>query len=220
MKTPAYIYQLFLIRLLLVFYPEVLFQKINELSWYKNMLINWTANLPLSGKHRLLEIGCSTGELSRHMAKRGTTVTALDYSSVMLDKARRYDTQGIEFTRADAEHLPYANNSFDGVIAASLLNVVKNPSSVLAEMIRVCKTGGYISVLVPNIDMSRTQVDRLVYGLNLQGFSKAALLTWHRFARKTSVNEILKLFIEAGTKELHSATELEGMVITVTVVKP
>ena len=45
---------------------------------------------------------------------------------------------------ANAEVLPFADESFDGVIASNLLEHVSNPAAVVAEMRRVCKRGGRI----------------------------------------------------------------------------
>ena len=45
---------------------------------------------------------------------------------------------------ANGEAMPFADESFDGVIACNLLEHVTSPASVVAEMRRVCKIGGRI----------------------------------------------------------------------------
>jgi SAM-dependent methyltransferase len=45
---------------------------------------------------------------------------------------------------ADAEALPFADESFDGVVAINLLEHVSSPPAVVREMRRVCKVGGRI----------------------------------------------------------------------------
>jgi ubiquinone/menaquinone biosynthesis C-methylase UbiE len=45
---------------------------------------------------------------------------------------------------ADAEALPFADESFDGVVASNLLEHVAVPANVIREMRRVCKVGGRI----------------------------------------------------------------------------
>jgi len=50
----------------------------------------------------------------------------------------------IEFSIADARSLPYEDDSFDVVSSEYLLPYITNPSTALAEMIRVTQTGGLI----------------------------------------------------------------------------
>ena len=47
---------------------------------------------------------------------------------------------------ADAEALPFADESFDGVVASNLLEHVAVPANVIQEVRRVCKVGGRIYV--------------------------------------------------------------------------
>ena len=53
----------------------------------------------------------------------------------------------IPFHIADVNKLPFENESFDTVISASLLNIVTDKEGAVKEMIRVCKSGGTISIL-------------------------------------------------------------------------
>lgn len=52
---------------------------------------------------------------------------------------------------ADAEHLPFKDNSIDGAISESVLEHVKSPKEAVSEMIRVIKPGGYIYTSAPFI---------------------------------------------------------------------
>ena len=218
-ETFSNLFNFLFIRILLIFRSSVLFHKINELSWYKNMLTNWVYDLQYDRGDKILEIGCATGVLSRQLAGHGAKVTAIDYSASMLKAARLNNPDGIDFTNADASKLPYRNNSFDYVIAASLINIVDNPVLVLSEMIRVCRVEGRISILVPQKGMTDTNVDQLIANLKLKGFSRAALLAWHQYAPKVAVDRLIKHFDGMGAKELRTSAGLNGMIVTVTGVK-
>ncbi|HEY9688068.1 MAG TPA: methyltransferase domain-containing protein [Coleofasciculaceae cyanobacterium] len=49
----------------------------------------------------------------------------------------------------DAQHLPFPENSFDGVVCETLLEHVLEPEQVIAEMLRVLKPGGKCYVMMP-----------------------------------------------------------------------
>lgn len=52
---------------------------------------------------------------------------------------------------ASADKLPFADNTFDGVVNESLLEHVPDPSAVAREMVRVTKPGGYLYTSAPFI---------------------------------------------------------------------
>lgn len=75
----------------------------------------------------------------------------------------------------DATMLPFDDNAFDAVVAASVINVVADAESVLSEMHRVCAPGGTVSVLVPSTGFTDGDLDVLIDTLGLTGFSRAPL---------------------------------------------
>jgi ubiquinone/menaquinone biosynthesis C-methylase UbiE len=69
----------------------------------------------------ILDIGCGTGRHAIELAKRGYSVTAIDFSASQLDQARLNAAAAnvtVQFVEADARHLDY-NNQFDVVIMVS-----------------------------------------------------------------------------------------------------
>jgi len=103
-----------------------------------------------SGK-RILEVGVGTG-LSLPHYEDDTQIVGIDISSDMLDIARnRVRDQKLDHVEAllemDAENLSFEDNSFDAVIAMYVASVVPNPDRLMAEMARVCKTGGDLMVI-------------------------------------------------------------------------
>ena len=97
---------------------------------------------------RILEVGVGTG-LSLPYFRCDSRVTGIDISAEMLAKARRRaERQQLAHVEGlhvmDAEHLEFADNSFDAVLALYVASVVPSPSRFAAEMRRVCIPGGTI----------------------------------------------------------------------------
>jgi phosphatidylethanolamine/phosphatidyl-N-methylethanolamine N-methyltransferase len=100
---------------------------------------------------RVLEVGVGTG-LSLPYYRRDCRVTGIDISPEMLDKARqRQRAEGLRHIEAllemDAEHLEFADQSFDCVLAMYVVSVVPHPERLLAEMSRVCAPDGEIIII-------------------------------------------------------------------------
>jgi demethylmenaquinone methyltransferase/2-methoxy-6-polyprenyl-1,4-benzoquinol methylase len=103
----------------------------------------------------VLDLAGGTGDLTRQLAKLvgvdGLVVLA-DINKAMLSVGReRLLNAGfikpIVFTQANAECIPFANNSFDRVICAFGLRNVTHPNKALAEISRVLKPGGKVIIL-------------------------------------------------------------------------
>lgn len=100
---------------------------------------------------RVLEVGVGTG-LSLPYYRRDCRITGIDVSPEMLAKARQRQQQAglcnIEaLLEMDAEHLEFADQSFDCVLAMYVVSVVPHPERLLAEMRRVCAADGDIIII-------------------------------------------------------------------------
>lgn len=94
---------------------------------------------------RILDVATGTGWSARNAARAGATVTAVDISEDLLAAAREISAHvrpAIEFRKADAEHLPFDNGAFDGVISTFGVMFAFNQAQAAAEMGRVCRPGG------------------------------------------------------------------------------
>jgi SAM-dependent methyltransferase len=97
---------------------------------------------------RLLELGCGPGLLWRTNLDRipaGWNITLSDFSTGMLAEARQNlagSGRAFAFETIDAQSIPYADGSFDAVIANHMLYHVPDRPRALGEMRRVMRNGG------------------------------------------------------------------------------
>lgn len=127
-------------------------------SWYETSLGRMADRLqgalvermaqPRSGE-RVLDVGTGTGHYAVRLAARGLHVAGVDASESMLALARA-KTAAVEWRQAEAEHLPFPDDSFDLVLAVTLLEFVPDPLQALAEMRRVAAPGGRLVLGVLN----------------------------------------------------------------------
>ena len=101
--------------------------------------------LPLPG--HVLEIGTGKGRFLAAMAKHAERITTLDVDAdqqraAKLHVSRTRVGRQIRFIAHDAEHLPWADASFDTVASMNTFHHLDRPMRVFKEMLRVLKPGG------------------------------------------------------------------------------
>ncbi|MGB2180405.1 MAG: bifunctional demethylmenaquinone methyltransferase/2-methoxy-6-polyprenyl-1,4-benzoquinol methylase UbiE [Porticoccaceae bacterium] len=105
--------------------------------------------------HTVLDIAGGTGDLaakfSRIVGSEGTVVLA-DINDSMLKVGRdrlvdRGITDNVRFSQADAQYLPFPDNTFDVITIAFGLRNVTDKDMALRSMLRVLKPGGKLLVL-------------------------------------------------------------------------
>ncbi len=94
----------------------------------------------------VLDLGSATGSMGRALRKRfrRAHIVSADLSGAMLETARRKKSwlSRASFVQADAEQLPFAEASFDLVVANQLLPWTPDPQRVFTEVSRVLRKGG------------------------------------------------------------------------------
>lgn len=104
-------------------------------------------NLKITADSQILLVDVGTGADLPFIHGEDISVTAIDLSPEMLDKAKnKYDSASITFMIMDAQDLKFPSGSFDFVIANLILSVVPDPDQCLRETIRVTRTGGLIVI--------------------------------------------------------------------------
>lgn len=120
---------------------------------------------------KILELGCGTGSMWKenlHLLQ-GAELILTDFSEGMLETAKKTVNAGnISFAQVDIQEIPYADTSFDAVIANMMLYHVPDLHKGLSEVRRVLKRGGkfycatygihgimeYINDLLKDMDVS------------------------------------------------------------------
>ncbi|GIU83323.1 MAG: ubiquinone/menaquinone biosynthesis C-methyltransferase UbiE [Acidimicrobiales bacterium] len=99
--------------------------------------------LALPSGSLVLDVACGTGDVCRELHRQGMRPVGVDFSEGMLRRAR---TPG-PLLQADALRLPFADESFDGCTCAFALRNVADPPALFAEVHRVLRPGGVLSLL-------------------------------------------------------------------------
>lgn len=94
---------------------------------------------------RVLDVGTGTGFIALLLAELGHEVIGVDISEEMLriarEKARKLNIENVEFHLADAEELPFPDNTFDAVVARHVIWALPNPEKAYSEWKRVLRPG-------------------------------------------------------------------------------
>jgi ubiquinone/menaquinone biosynthesis C-methylase UbiE len=99
---------------------------------------------------RVLDVAAGTGNASIPAAERGASVTASDLTPELFEAGRRRaEAAGVEleWVEADAENLPFEDESYDVVMSSIGAMFAPHHQEVADEMVRVCRPGGTIGLL-------------------------------------------------------------------------
>jgi SAM-dependent methyltransferase len=95
---------------------------------------------------KILNVGVATGHTSELLSRFGK-VTSVEYDIDCFNFVR--ENVKIDIVNASILDLPFDENQFDLVCAFDVIEHVENDTKAVAEMRRVCKKGGVLSVTVP-----------------------------------------------------------------------
>jgi SAM-dependent methyltransferase len=106
--------------------------------------------LAVTRPRRILDVGCGEGELAARMGEElDADVVAVDQSPRMVELAR---ARGVEASVADVQQLPFADASFDAVLAAWMLYHVADIDRGLSEIARALRPGGRLVAVTNRAD--------------------------------------------------------------------
>lgn len=100
---------------------------------------------------KILDIGTGPGFFPMILSEAGYTVTAVDYTEEMLEKAKenlgkytKYGMERVTLQRMDAQNLEFVDETFDVVISRNLTWNLEKPEQAYQEWMRVLKPGGVL----------------------------------------------------------------------------
>ena len=146
----------------------------------------------------VLECACGTGLLSAAIAPKCRQLTATDFSEKMLKKAEKNCRvfRNVTYAKTDITALPFADCSFDKVVAGNVIHLLDNPLIALSELNRVCKDGGML--IIP------TYMNKDVKG-KISGFAGAVGKAGADFKRQFTVKSYKQFLLDAGYPDVKVA---------------
>jgi len=124
-----------------------------DIRWRKEVI----RHAGMDNASALLDLGTGTGDLAREALSEfpEAKVIAADFTLEMMRVGKQ--TSPLNFSAADALHLPFDDSSFDAVVSGFLMRNVSDLPHALKEQHRVLKDGGRIVIL----DTTRPKVNIL-----------------------------------------------------------
>jgi ubiquinone/menaquinone biosynthesis C-methylase UbiE len=135
-------------------HSELDYNAVDEEAFWASGRENLDKSLDLFGASiepadRVLEIGCGIGRMTRAIAERAGSVTGIDVSSEMVDRARRAlsDLANVEFILGNGRDLGgVADGTFDVVYSFIVFQHIPDPAitcNYVREVGRVLRPGGW-----------------------------------------------------------------------------
>jgi methionine biosynthesis protein MetW len=149
-------YEAFYDRMTEVYDPPMTRRHFLEDDRYSNVMAHVAAG---PARQRILDVAAGNGWLASLYAP-GHEVVGLDIADTNLRRIAGFGIQAIKHNLD--EPLPFADASFDTVVASEILEHVFSPDLVLREAWRVLKPGGRVVLTVPNLHALRNRLDLLL----------------------------------------------------------
>jgi len=115
---------------------------------------------PITKGEKVLDMGCGFGRHAFALLRQGADVVALDCSQDEVAEGTKWFAAmelagevpagaGAIAVRGTAYGLPFADGTFDAIVAAEVLENLPDDRLAMAELVRVLKPGGRLAVTVP-----------------------------------------------------------------------
>lgn len=174
---------------------------------FQQMLHEYLDFMNIDGLQNILDLGCGTGFAAREIAKRPNfsgNIVGVDISSALIKQASELaDEEGlssrIDFRVGDSRNLEDSDESFDAVIAHTLISHLPDPQVLINEMIRLSKPGGFVAIFdgdYASLTFSHPDAEK---GKAIDELIISSIVTQSRILRQ------LPLFLKSSGLEIEEA---------------
>src|SRR5437762_4144190 len=118
------------------------------LDYYREFVAFVRGVAPPAGAPRLLDVGCGSGWSTFALAHEGYDATGIDLNENAFEPPA---AERLCLRRGSALEIDFPAAAFDVVVTYQCLEHLPDPERALGEMDRVCKPGGVVCVVGPNL---------------------------------------------------------------------
>ena len=176
--------------------------KISDLPSYRRSLARTRDYF--SAQDHVLELGCGTGSTALQHAPHVQHITGTDISDEMIaianEKALDDGPINAEFVVSEADNLPFANQSFDTVMAHNLIHLVTDVDGALAAAKRVLKKDGIFISKTPCLGEMNALMRNIVLPIMRRFYGVPTL---HTFSIEEYKDAIVRAGFEIEEVEFH-----------------
>lgn len=140
-----------------------------------------------------LDVGCATGALVEHAARRGWEARGVEVCGPAAEYGRR--VRGVTILEGSLRDAAFPDDGFDFVHSSHVIEHVPEPGAFLAEIRRILKPGGWCVTVTPN----RTSLQAALFG---PGWRSVIPDHMHLFSR----SGLLRLIRDSGLSPLRTVT--------------
>ena len=146
----------------------------------------------------LLDVGCGVGYTPCYLARTfGFRIVGVDLYAAMIERATvRAEKEKLDhlldFRVADMQDLPFADNTFDAVLAESVLAFVPDKALGLSECVRVTKPGGWVGFTESTWKRAPTP-EMVAHTQHIMGenFETLDVDGWRRLVEKAGLEDVV-----------------------------
>jgi trans-aconitate 2-methyltransferase len=149
---------------------------------------------------KVVDLGCGTGELTCQLADAlpGSTVTGLDQSPEMLEKAAQYASPALHFKLGDQSQL---NGTWDLIFSNAALQWSEHHETLIPDLFSRLNPGGQIAVQVPS---NHNHVShQIIRQAAAEEPFRSALHGYSRDPTVLSIDQYAGLLFKCGAEEIN-----------------
>ena len=167
------------------------------------LFLDWLAPAP---GLRWLDVGCGNGAFTELVFSKSAPakIHGVDPSEGQLDYAqKRAPSDAVEYSKAEAQALPFGDNEFEVVAMALAINMAPDPDLAVVEMARVTAPDGWVSAYMWDVPGGGFTMEPIRQGLADMGVKSPIF-----GAASTTLAAMQKLWEQAGLSDV-SVTRID-----------